>query len=176
MILQRRALHPLGWLSRCVLSVAAAGILGILGLARKLEPDPRGFGTHTQLGLPPCSFLRTTGRLCPTCGMTTAFAWFTRGRIDRSWQASPAGCILAMLTVPLLAWLVWSAVANEPVGFSSLSRPLVVLLVGAVVLSVACWLLRLIVSPAVPVEQGARPIAFAGTDGMIIIQGRRGYG
>jgi hypothetical protein len=173
---QRRALDPLGWPIRCVLSAAAAGILGLLGLARKLEPDPRGFGTHTQLGLPSCSFLRTTGRLCPTCGMTTAFAWFVRGRIDRSLQANPAGCVLALLTVPIMIWLVWSAVANEPVGFSSVSRPVLVLLFAAVALSVACWLVRLIVSPAVPVGQGARPIACAGTGGVIIIQGRRGYG
>ncbi len=145
MFRQRRAPHPLGWPVRGVLWVAAAGILGLLGLARKLEPDPRGFGTHTQLGLPSCSFLRTTGRLCPTCGMTTAFAWFMRGRIDRAWWANPAGCLLALLTVPLMVWLVWSAAANQPAGFSSISRPLMVLLVAAVVGSVACWFVRLIV-------------------------------
>ena len=37
-------------------------LLGLVVLARRLEPDPRGFGTHTQLGLRPCSFLRATGR------------------------------------------------------------------------------------------------------------------
>jgi hypothetical protein len=108
--------------------------------------------------------------------MTTAFAWFVRGRIDRSWQANPAGCVLALLTLPLTVWLVWSAAANEPAGFSSVSRPVTILLVAAVVLSIACWLVRLIVSPAVPVGQGARPIACAGTGDMLIIQGRRGYG
>ena len=91
----------LGWPIRCSLLVAAAGLAGLLVLARKLEPDPRGFGTHTQLGLRPCAFLTVTGRLCPTCGMTTSFAWFVRGRIDRSWQANPAGCLYALLTVPL---------------------------------------------------------------------------
>ncbi len=173
---ERRAAHPLGWPVRCVLLVAAAGTLGLLGLARRLEPDPRGFGTHTQLGMPPCSFLRMTGRLCPTCGMTTAFAWSVRGRVDRSWQANPAGCVLALLSVPLMVWLLVSALANEPAGFSSLSRPLAIAVVAAVVLSLACWLIRLIVSPTVPVGQRARPDAFAGTGGRIIIQGRRGDG
>ena len=157
------AVHPLGWPVRCLLLAAAAGILGLLVLARKLEPDPRGFGTHTQLGMRPCSFLAMTGRPCPACGMTTAFAWFLRGRIDRSWQANPAGCVLAVLSVPLMAWLVASSVANQPCGFKSLSRPLVFLLVAAVVLSLATWFVRLIVSPAVPVGQRARPDAFAGT-------------
>jgi hypothetical protein len=62
-----------------------------------------------------------------------------------------------------MAWLVASAVANRPCGFKSLSRPLMFLIVAAVVLSLATWLVRLIVSPAVPVGQGARPDAFAGT-------------
>jgi hypothetical protein len=157
------AKHPSGWPVRCLLLTGAAGILGILVLARKLEPDPRGFGTHTQLGMRPCSFLRMTGRPCPACGMTTSFAWYGRGRIDRSWRANPAGCVLAILSIPLVVWLVASAVANRPLGFDSLSRPLTFLIVAAVMFSVATWLVRLIVSPAVPVGQGARLDAFAGT-------------
>ena len=125
------------------------GLAGLLVVARKLEPDPRGFGTHTQLGLRPCAFLTVTGRLCPTCGMTTSFAWLMRGRIDRSWQANPAGCLYALLTVPLIAWLVLSAVANQPVGFQSLSAPLAGVLFAAVALGLASWLIRLIVSPGV---------------------------
>ncbi len=163
MNLRPHAVHPLGWPIRCLLLVAAAGILGLLVLARKLEPDPSGFGTHTQLGLRPCSFMTTTGRPCPTCGMTTAFAWVARGRFDRSWQANPAGCILALFSGPLVLWLVASAAANQPYGFNSLSRPLVIVIVAAALLSVASWLVRLIVSPAVPVGQGAGPGATAGT-------------
>ncbi len=137
----------LGFRTRCLLLVAATGLGGLLGVAKWLEPDPRGFGTHTQLGLRPCAFARATRRLCPTCGMTTSFAWFVRGRIDRSWRANPAGFLLALLTIPLIAWLVLSAVADEPVGFRSLAEPFFSLIVGAVVLSLAFWLIRLIVSP-----------------------------
>jgi len=140
-----------------MLVVAAVGLAGLLGMARKLEPDPRGFGTHEQLGLRSCTFLTVTGRPCPTCGMTTAFAWLVRGRIDRSWKSNPAGCLLALLTLPIAAWLAAMSAANQPIGFSSLSRPLAYLLVAAVVLSLASWWIRLIVSPAVPVQPG--PIA-----------------
>jgi hypothetical protein len=149
-----------------VLLVAAAGLAGLLGLAKTLEPDPRGFGTHTQLGLGPCTFATVTGRLCPTCGMTTSFAWFVRGRVDRSWQANPAGCLFALLTVPVIVWLVGSSLANQPVGFPSLSRPLTALLVLAVVLCLASWLIRSIVSPAVLVMPGPSPAAVAGAAGM----------
>jgi hypothetical protein len=143
------------------LLVAAAGLAGLLGLAKALEPDPRGFGTHVQLGLRPCAFVSLTGRLCPTCGMTTAFAWFMRGRLDRSWQANPAGCLLALLAIPLMGWLVASAVRGEPVGSRSLTGPLTGLLVAASVLSLACWLVRLIGSPAVLSGPGPGPAAAA---------------
>jgi hypothetical protein len=131
-----------------------------------LEPDPRGFGTHTQLGLRPCAFLTVTGRLCPTCGMTTAFAWFYRGRIDRSWQANPAGCVYALLTVPLIAWLVLSAVANEQVGLPGLPYPLTGMLVAAIALGLASWLIRLMVSPGVLAEPEENLPAFARAAGL----------
>jgi Protein of unknown function (DUF2752) len=160
------ASQPLGWPIRCSFLVAAAGLAGLLVVARKLEPDPRGFGTHTQLGLPRCAFLTLTGRLCPTCGMTTSFTWLTRGRIDRSWQANPAGCLYALLAVPLLCWLVLSAVANEPVGFRSLSAPLTGLVFAAVASGLASWLIRLIVSPSILVEPGDNLTAISRSVGL----------
>jgi hypothetical protein len=166
--------HRLGWPRRGLLLVAAAGLAGLLGLARTLVPDPRGFGTHTQLGLRPCAFATLTGRLCPTCGMTTAFAWFMRGRIDRSWRANPAGCLFALLSIPLMTWLVTSAVRDEPVGFRSLSGPLMGLFVAGVVLSLAFWLVRLIVWPVVLARPGPSPDAAARGSAGKPIQGRRG--
>jgi Protein of unknown function (DUF2752) len=150
------ARQPLGWPIRCSFLVAAACLAGVLLVARKLEPDPRGFGTHTQLGLPDCAFLRATGRLCPACGMTTSFAWLTRGQIKRSWQANPAGCLYALLAVPVVLWLVMSAVANQPFGFKTVSSPLAGVVFAAVALGIASWLIRLIVSPGVLVGPGAK--------------------
>src|SRR5262249_5228161 len=89
--------------------LAALGLLAGLGTARGLEPDPGGYGTHRQLGLPPCAFLGLTGHRCPTCGMTTAFAWAVRGRIGASWQANPAGCLLAACSVVAAPWFVAGA-------------------------------------------------------------------
>jgi hypothetical protein len=149
-----------------VLLVAAAGLAGLLGLARQLEPDPRGFGTHMQLGLRPCMFATATGRLCPTCGMTTSFSWFVRGSIGRSWQASPAGCVFALLSIPLIAWLASSAAENRPVGFSTLSRPLAALFFAAVVFCLASWLIRLLNCPAVLVNPGPGRKAAVASTGM----------
>jgi Protein of unknown function (DUF2752) len=140
---QPPASQRLGGPIRALLVVSAAGLTGLLGLARVLEPDPRGYGTHAQLGLRPCTFLALTGHPCPTCGMTTSFAWLTRGRIDRAWSANPAGCLLALFTPALAAWLLWSAAAGRSVGARSLAGPLASVLAAAVVLGVAFWVIRL---------------------------------
>jgi hypothetical protein len=97
--------------------------------------------------------------------MTTAFAWFTRARIDRSWRANPAGCVFALLALPLLVWLVVSAARDEPVGFRSVSGPMWGLLLAGLLLCLTSWLIRLIVSPAVLARPGLRPGAVAGATG-----------
>lgn len=128
--------------------VAALGLAGVFGVARRLEPDPRGSGTHTQLGLAPCLFARVTGRPCPSCGMTTAFAWFVRGRLARAWSCNPAGCLLAAAGLSLIPWLVAGAARGRPVGCRSLEPPLIGLVVAAVTLSLLSWTLRLILGRA----------------------------
>src|SRR5262249_35105784 len=95
--------------TRGAMVLLALGRAGLFGVARRLEPSPTGYGTHTQLGLPPCHFAWVTGQRCPTCGMTTSFAWFVRGRLDRSWQANPAGSLLAPACLALIPWLLAGA-------------------------------------------------------------------
>ncbi|MEZ6197528.1 MAG: DUF2752 domain-containing protein [Planctomycetota bacterium] len=78
----------------------------VLGLAVRIEPDSRGFGTHEQLGLQPCGYLQDTGRPCPSCGMTTAFSNTVRLRFGAAFRANPAGfllCLVAMATPLYLA-------------------------------------------------------------------------
>ena len=63
--------------------------------AAQLVPDPSGAGTHLQLGGAPCTVVLITGRPCPTCGMTTAFAHAVRGRLISAFHAQPMGLLLA---------------------------------------------------------------------------------
>lgn len=123
---------------------AALGLAVVLCIARWLVPDPRGFGTHTQLGLAPCAFAMVTGKGCPTCGMTTSFAWFARGRFDRSWRANPAGSMLAPTCLVLIPWLLIGAARGRPVGVQSLEGPLIALVVAIVAVSLFFWTIRLI--------------------------------
>ena len=129
--------------TRCALVVSALGLAAVLAVARWLEPDPRGYGTHTQLGLAPCAFSIMTGRRCPACGMTTAFAWFVRGRFDRSWRANPAGSLLAPTCAALIPWLLAGAARGRPVGFRTLEAPLIGLAVATVALTLLAWTFRL---------------------------------
>lgn len=90
--------HRAGWLCITALSVA------VLGVALALEPDPRGFGTHQQLGLPPCGFQWLTGFPCPGCGLTTSFAYGVRGSWVQAALANPIGLALffaVCLSIPI---------------------------------------------------------------------------
>lgn len=98
----------------------AYALIALLGLAigRSLSPDPRGFGTHESLGLPPCTFRYLTGLPCPGCGMTTAVAHAAHGDLTESFLVQPAGFLVGVglwFTVPLgvflwLTGLSWDSV------------------------------------------------------------------
>jgi Protein of unknown function (DUF2752) len=133
----------LGGSTRILLAAFALGLATVLVVARGLEPDPRGFGTHTQLGLWPCAFQATTGRPCPTCGMTTSFAWSVRANPAQAWRANPAGCLLAPTALALIPWLLLASARARPWPFRTLERPLVGLSVAAVALTLISWLVRM---------------------------------
>ena len=84
-----------------ILSMVASMVL----LALATEPDPRGFGTHEQLGLSPCRMMEYTGVPCPGCGVTTSVTLAAQGRPVDSFLVQPLGLVCA-LALPLLA--VWA--------------------------------------------------------------------
>lgn len=79
--------------------IAAGVLLGSVGLwlgALALQPDPRGLGTHEQLGFAPCGMLLHFGIPCPTCGITTAMAHASRLEWAAAFWAQPAGTLLGV--------------------------------------------------------------------------------
>jgi hypothetical protein len=127
---------------RGFLILLAIGIMIVMAIAVWLTPDPRGFGTHLQLGLPECGFRRATGMNCPHCGMTTSFAWFVRGQWQRSFQVNPAGLMLAMSVLILCPWFLVVAVRGRWIGIRSPGLFFVYSFAGWVLLSLILWLLR----------------------------------
>lgn len=83
-------------------------LAGGFSVAFQLQPDPRGFGTHQQLGLPPCSFRFLVNVPCPSCGMTTAFAHFVRGHWIESLRASCSGFLFALVCAVQIPWCLLS--------------------------------------------------------------------
>jgi hypothetical protein len=73
--------------------------LAMLVTAAVVKPNPTGLGTHTALGMAPCGFQQWSGIPCPSCGMTTSWAWFARGNIAASLWVQPMGTLLAVLAV-----------------------------------------------------------------------------
>jgi hypothetical protein len=143
MIAPDRRDERLTWSTRALLAAFALGLATILVVARGLSPDPKGYGTHTQLGLWPCAFQATTGRPCPTCGMTTSFAWSIRAEPAQAWRANPAGSLLAPTCLVMIPWLLLVSALGRPWPFRTLEQPLVGLSVAAVALTLISWTVRM---------------------------------
>lgn len=79
--------------------IVAAGALLVLAIALRLDPDPRGVGTHEQLGLPPCGLVAQWGIPCPSCGFTTTFCLAAHGRVLAAARNQPFGLLLFGLTI-----------------------------------------------------------------------------
>lgn len=107
------ALPPLARTSRAVAAGICFCCLCVLGIAAWLRPDPRGHGTHEQLGLAPCGLLIASRYPCPTCGMTTAFAHTVRGQWLQAAWVQPGGFVLALGTIATAIAAGWSAVTGR---------------------------------------------------------------
>ena len=107
--LSTRSGYPVGRVGRGLLVGWSLLLLAGFSLAFSLEPDPRGYGTHQRLGLPPCSFKFMFDIPCPSCGMTTSFANFVRGRFVEAARANVAGLLLATVCAVLIPWCLVSA-------------------------------------------------------------------
>ncbi|MCX7409926.1 MAG: DUF2752 domain-containing protein [Planctomycetales bacterium] len=134
---------PVGRVGRTALVVWSMLLLAGFAMARSLEPDPRGYGTHRQLGLPECTFRTLFSKPCPGCGMTTSFSHFVRGDLLTAGRVNPAGLLLAAVSALMIPWCLFSAVqgrlwcVDEPLPFFAY----LVIALGGV--STALWAWRL---------------------------------
>jgi hypothetical protein len=98
---------------RLYAALVLLGCGGVLAVAAWLKPAPRGYGTHRQFGFGKCAMLVTTGLPCPTCGMTTAFAYTVRGRLISAFLAQPAGFLLALAVIACAVGAGWVVVTGR---------------------------------------------------------------
>jgi hypothetical protein len=133
---QRQTLSVQGRIFALCLSM---GCLAVLLTAAALPPSPEGVGTHIQMGFQNCQFLKTTGLPCPTCGLSTCFAWFVRGNWLASIYIQPMGFLLALATCACFWGGLYIALSGKPIHRLLRQVPatfFVPLLMG---LAVAAW-------------------------------------
>lgn len=87
------------WLVGLVLAPIALVALGLW-----LQPDPRGHGTHEQLGLRACLAPEVLGIPCPGCGWTTSVSLTCHGRLGEAWLTHPMGPIAVALALGVAGW------------------------------------------------------------------------
>lgn len=127
---------------RTLLLVWSLFLLGGFALAFALDPDPRGYGTHQRLGLPPCTIRQFLGFPCPSCGMTTSFSLFVRGDFQNAMRANAAGCLLAAICCLQIPWCWWSIFRRRLCWVSDPGRTALWLLIGVVTVCGLNWLVQ----------------------------------
>jgi hypothetical protein len=133
------------WYLRLVIGTIGLGLIALLITAGCLTPAPAGFGTHQQLGLPPCSFqVMFDGKPCPSCGMTTSWSHMMRGQVISSFRANPGGALLAIVCVVMAPWLFISGLQGK--WFAGLPPYWITLTIalGLVVVTFTNWIFQLL--------------------------------
>lgn len=119
-------------------------LLAGFAVATFVSPDPRGFGTHQQFGLPPCTLRLLAGVPCPSCGATTSFAHFVRGEWPSAIRANGAAFVLACLCAVQIPWS-WVSIAKQKLWL--ITRPertliiTLLILTGLFILQWMLWML-----------------------------------
>lgn len=139
-----RVITPATVTQRIVAGCVALGCVAVLVTAALLQANPRGFGTHTKLGLPPCGWIERADLPCPTCGMTTAFAHAADGHLLRAVISQPLGFVLSMLTA-MTFWIgLYIAFTGSAIGqmLLCLWRPSLIWIIGG--LALVSWIYKIL--------------------------------
>jgi len=115
--------------------------LTLLVTAFCLSPAPGGYGTHQQLGFPPCTVIELFGIPCPSCGMTTSWSYLTKGNLIQAFQSNAGGTLLGISALILSPWLLVSGIS----GRWWISRPNMFLgfylLLGITIITLVQWVI-----------------------------------
>lgn len=131
--------HRWSWVFRGLVLASGLGLGSLLLLASALQPSPRGYGTHGQLGLGRCYFVEQWEIRCPSCGMTTSWSLLLRGRLLAAIRANAGGVILAIAALVAAPWLLISAALGRWIVRSPNEFELFLFLLGWLAVTLANW-------------------------------------
>lgn len=124
---------------RMIALAVSLACLAVLITAVMISPDPGGTSTHLKLGLAECQFLRTSNLPCPSCGMTTSFAWFVRGNLPASLYVQPMGTFLALVAAITFWAALYIAATGKPVYRLMRGLPSSYYVIVPVGIGIAAW-------------------------------------
>ncbi|MGA0173329.1 MAG: DUF2752 domain-containing protein [Phycisphaerales bacterium] len=153
---------PLAVGERLVAAGIAAAAVSPLAVAAWLEPSASGVGTHQQLGLPACGWIAGMGIPCPSCGMTTAFAFAARGSVLEAFATQPAGALLALMAAIVAVIATWTACSGSrswELLWSAMGRRF---WWGLVAVAALAWVYKI---AAMRIDSTALPLAAVGGGG-----------
>lgn len=127
------------WLDALVAALVAAAAVAVVMWLRAVAPDGRGYDTHVQLGLAPCSWPVTHGGPCPLCGCTTAACHLVHGEPLRALQVQPFGALVAAAGLLLGGAAGWSLLRGRSFVDFWLHLPRARLFVLGIVLLLLAW-------------------------------------
>jgi hypothetical protein len=122
---------------------AGGAAFALLVIARVLVPDPSGLGTHVQLGLPPCAFLQVTQLPCPTCGLTTSFAYMAHLQFTPAFHAHWLGPPLFVLTAVTVGVCAWGSATRMPIAPTMIRLRVVRVLAIIAAAALIVWVARI---------------------------------
>lgn len=97
------------------LAAAALAVTPLL-LAAGMSPAGEGHGTHTQLGLPECTWAATFDAPCASCGMTTSWTWMAHAGFSEGFLTQPFGAFLAVAAAAVVTAGLHAAVAGARIA------------------------------------------------------------
>ncbi len=99
--------------TRLITAVIAVVLWAVVIASWYIVPSEQGYGSHTQLRIPKCSWIVEKDCPCPTCGMTTAYSLAAHGRVIKSFITQPAGCIFALCHFALTGLLSYISITGR---------------------------------------------------------------
>ena len=122
-----------------ILGAALVGIAALVVLGVWLDPDPRGFGTHEKLGLPPCTPMHLWNVPCPGCGVTTAVSLAAHGHLWPAFTTQPFGLLIAIGIPLFVLWCVVHTLRGRDLNHEVGRMRVGLLWIGVAAVMVASW-------------------------------------
>lgn len=127
------------WFDRAVAGVVFVAAVVCFGALLSIEPDPKGYDTHTQLGMSACNWPKVYGYPCPTCGATTAATLVVHGRLLAAFATQPFGAAFALAGIAIGVIAGWCLLRSRSFLDVYVQLPRTAIALYAVLLLLASW-------------------------------------